>query len=81
MSTINDGGPAFPCSPEQSLRMHGSSGPGMTLRDYFAAKVLPSVYTEYVRQANIEGFDEHWETGVALDAYRIADAMIAARGK
>lgn len=75
MDKINDGGPAFPVQDAGKLQAHG-----MTLRDYFAAKVLPSVYTECVRQANIEGFDEHWETGVALDAYRIADAMIAARG-
>ena len=47
---------------------------GMTLRDYFASKAM---------QANLsvirEFPDEHWRMGLALDAYCMADAMIAAR--
>ena len=47
---------------------------GMTLRDYFAAKAM---------QANLtvisEFPDEHWRMGLALDAYRMADAMLKAR--
>lgn len=56
--------------------------PGMTLRDYFAAKVLPAVYAEAVREMNISGYpDEHWRIGIALDAYAMADAMLGARPK
>lgn len=51
----------------------------MPLRDYFAAKVLPSVYKEYVMGARIKGWDENWKLGVALDAYAMADAMLKAR--
>ena len=47
---------------------------GMTLRDYFAAKAMAATL------AHIDTFpDETWRTGVALDAYRMADAMLAVR--
>ncbi len=45
-------------------------GKGMTLRDYFAAKALSSVI------ANGSTFES-----IAINAYRIADAMIAERAK
>jgi hypothetical protein len=54
-----DGGPAFP--------MRGIN-PGMTLRDYFAAKALPVVYgTGYAPAV------------IATRAYALADAMLEAR--
>lgn len=74
---IKDGGPAFPS--------HGSMGEvtheGMTLRDYFAAKVAPALYSELCAgwRANEFPVDDSWADGLALDAYRIADAMLAAR--
>jgi len=43
--------------------------PGMTLRDYFAAKTIPQIYPN-------NNFDY---TQVAATAYAIADAMLAAR--
>lgn len=47
---------------------------GMTLRDYFAAKAMQSLL------ATINEFpDEHWRTGIAIDAYQIADAMLMIR--
>ena len=50
--------------------------PGMSLRDYFAAKAMAATL------AHIDTFpDETWRTGVALDAYRMADAMLAARNQ
>ena len=55
---------------------------GMTLRDYFAAKVLGDVYA-YVMSEAKEGSgifqDPDWRHGIALDAYAMADAMLKAR--
>ena len=76
MSTKNDGGPAFPIgsTPEEW-------GNGMTLRDYFASKVLPAIYADCM--AEIEKYGIHrqseWLDNVAKDAYQIADSMLKAR--
>ena len=75
---INDGAPAFPCQFSGTTR---SDAAGMTLRDYFAARVMPAVYSEYCSSAEKVGFDEGWMMGVAMDAYAMADAMLAAREK
>lgn len=48
---------------------------GMTLRDYFAAAVLPAVYTVYVNEHALN-FDE-----IAEDTYQLANAMLFARIK
>ena len=74
MSEINDGGPAFPADPQwlspknidQSERMAS----GMSLRDYFAAKLMPAIWT--MRNP----LNDH---DCALMAYRMADAMLRAR--
>ena len=63
MSTLNDGGPAFP-------RDHAHDGHnGLSLRDYFAAKAM---------QELIAGgsTDRHQ---IAQAAYLVSDAMIKAR--
>ena len=96
MSTINDGGPAFPMQEPQAIHAYavaaidGITDPderdraylkaraeavgGATLRDYFATKAMQSLLL------TIDEFpDEHWRTGVAMDAYLMADAMLAAR--
>lgn len=79
---IYNGGPAFPTG---SWEYDGQNNvlpyqeEGMTLRDYFAAKAMPSVYSGYCESARKLGFDEDWELGVAIDAYRMADAMLKAR--
>jgi hypothetical protein len=75
MSNTNTGGAAFPV-PGLHRAEHNN---GMTLRDYFAAKAMPSVYTDYCESANVIGFEENWRDGVALDAYAMADAMLKAR--
>jgi hypothetical protein len=68
--------PAFP-------RTYSHDGHnGMTLRDYFAAAALPAIYSESVAIMEKEGFpDEAWRTGIAMDAYAMADAMLAERDK
>jgi hypothetical protein len=79
MSSINDGGPAFPVADYD----HQTFSPGtvdeerrllsgMSLRDYFAAKALPAVYEQAMRDAS-EGsglfHDPDWRLGLAHDAY------------
>lgn len=76
-AAINTGGPAFPTLPEHGFN---NGEPGITARDYFAAKALQSV------------LDGSWpdlqlspKSGLtpiensAVFAYEIADAMLAAR--
>lgn len=52
---------------------------GMSLRDYFAAKALPSVYTYFVADGPNCFSSPDWRVGIALDCYLIADAMLSAR--
>jgi hypothetical protein len=64
MTTIDDGGPAFP--------RHGyNSNDGMTLRDWFAGQALAGLASYVTKGAT---FDD-----IAKDAYAIADAMLRAR--
>mgnify|MGYP000272854830 CR=1 FL=1 len=76
MST-NDGGPAFPaltmlCGSDTVVAScHNSAQPGMSLRDWFAGQAIIALYqtdrSEYPTSKDAE------------QAYRIADAMLAAR--
>lgn len=79
MTTVNDGGPAFPgqwfdfqpLTGEQVVREQWG---GMSIRDYFAAKAMQSLL------ATIDTYpDEHWRDGLSMDAYMMADAMLKAR--
>lgn len=79
---IKDGGPAFPVIPPGDMPS-GFPYPdsGMTLRDYFAAKVLPSVFLDFqtsVRNGECES-DRMWKNEIAATVYGMADAMLAAR--
>ena len=48
--------------------------PGMELRDYFAAQAIGPLLQQ------IETYpDENWRLGIAIDAYAMADAMLAVR--
>lgn len=81
MSEQYNGGPAFPVDTRGSGETedagvfgHQTSNttwqfPGMTLRDYFAAKALANIYTN----------DEGNPDKVAEWAYQVADAMLAKR--
>lgn len=65
---------AFPYEEKNHDGSYYYRTPGMTLRDYFAAKALPTCL------ASCDEFpDENWRIGVAMDAYAMADAMLAAR--
>jgi hypothetical protein len=73
---MNDktGGPAFPVADD------ASDMPGMTLRDYFAAKAMPATMAEFE-----DGWKQHaYESETFLQwaaerAYAMADAMLKAR--
>lgn len=67
MSTINDGGPAFPVASEVS----GWHSNGMTLRDWFAGQAMAGLASYIVKGATFEN--------VVEDAYKMADAMLKAR--
>ena len=71
------GRPAFPVP---ATEWHGSDS-GMDLRDHFAGKALGLCYAQYLNYAEGNGFQDDWRTGVAIDAYMMADAMIAARSR
>lgn len=83
MSQIDDGGSAFP-NPEmgQSHFADVCAYPGMSLRDYFAAQAMPVILEQvllashYVEMPAGKPIDGH---EVAVDAYAVADAMLAAR--
>ncbi len=79
MSEINTGGPAFPrpfsvddVDPDISYPAHT----GMTLRDYFAAKVMQGLCS---LPADFESGRDSFEMAAKI-AYEQADAMLHARG-
>lgn len=65
--------PAFP-STNQGPTTAPEIYYGMTLRDYFAAKAMQ---VDYELAKNYS--DPDWRIGVALDAYKMADAMLRVR--
>ena len=70
MSTQDTGGPAFPFTDSASPHEY----PGMTLRDYFAAKMMHA----FLASPLLHTYDM---TLIAGDAYRAADAMLKARNQ
>ena len=81
---INDGGPAFPVTLFEGQTLGDGTANGMTLRDYFAAKAMQANYAAYMdemrQDAESEMFRGDWEGDIACFAYRMADAMLRARG-
>lgn len=55
----------------------------MDMRDKIALKMMPALYTEMWQSVRLSGYlppsDEFWAEALAIDAYRIADAMIKVR--
>jgi len=72
MSTKDDGGPAFPITPDNLFDLQ--RGAGMSLRDYFAAKSLEAILRQLDR-----GIRPGDCIRAAEDAYFMADAMLTAR--
>lgn len=89
MSDSITGGPAFPAGNVRKERQRpGDAGsdfyiaayseprhPGMTLRDYFAAKAIQGMFASDTNDWNEEG---NWEAR-ADAAYAMADAMLRTR--
>jgi hypothetical protein len=66
MNYAEAGGPAFPRGEIQTA-------PGMTLRDYFAAKAMHHWLSLPI--------DDDQRQKLGAEAYKVADAMLKARGK
>lgn len=71
--SIETGGPAFPKAGLDAWNQAKTIHPGMTLRDYFAAKAMQGLMTVVDC--------EKWEEKTARIAYMVADAMIKERAK
>jgi hypothetical protein len=80
-----DGGPAFPNAKLVEVRCPETGNPqdtyvvpvgGMTLRDYFAALAMQGIITGQVTRQNAEPAYRR----IALDAFLMAETMIAVRG-
>ena len=84
MSDKNTGGPAFPCDnivvrkPNGSLSDHVSD-PGMTLRDYFAAKAMQALIAHHGDVSSI--CDRDSRVSLHFAAYDHADRMLEMRDK
>lgn len=74
------GGPAFPVHPGMASALGccpSSTDAGMTLRDYFAAKVLPVLISE---AADLDEDDfPSKRRALSKEAYMWADSMLEAR--
>ena len=79
-NTKNTGGPAFPTAMEEHHEgvLHFDM-PGMTLRDYFAAKALPAIVAAYVEANGRLSSTDHIHYNCSAHAYKMADAMLIAR--
>lgn len=75
MSARNTGGPAFPVARDEAFPKDSEAGmskPGMSLRDYFAAKAMVHIHAR-----DVNGVASPEITANA--AYAMADAMLKAR--
>lgn len=76
----NTGGPAFPV--EKRWAVPNERFEGMTLRDYFAAKVLSGyMATSYPAEGLKHVSVEENDAMIAQHCYALADAMLAEREK
>lgn len=79
MSNTNNGGPAFP-QPDMSADVDVIQGhPGMTLRDYFAAKAMSAYIATYPCPGLEYNEPQPAACDIAADAYAMANAMLSAR--
>lgn len=74
MSAQDNGGSAFPEVPGDFNAYEGRAG--MTLRDYFAAKVMAALAADASRSPDTVYMNYE---AAARESYKLADAMLAAR--
>lgn len=75
---IDDGGPAFPHTVKNDDGTYFACESGISIRDWFAGQALAGLLSHSFE----DGSDFLHETGpdaAAYQAYRMADAMLAAR--
>jgi hypothetical protein len=66
--------PAFPVFHQNEITGYiPPESAGMTLRDYFAAKAMQAIVSKEVSHVS-------WVDEYAKNAYKMADAMLKARG-
>ena len=80
---MNDGGPAFPHTHIIGINgmLHDAqSVGGMSLRAYFAGQIIGSCLQDLTQSvlAGRCGAPEGWRDGIAQEAVKIADSLIAA---
>nr|WP_282562113.1 hypothetical protein [Providencia stuartii] len=68
------GGAAFPASGRPDMQFVAQEG--MNLRDYLAAKAMQPMIAYFGEQA----FSDYSMNEISEEAYRMADAMLKARG-
>ena len=72
--------PTFSINDEARVTAVGGDG-GMDLRDYFAAKAMQSLMTNFLAEDLDLNDPTGWMEGLSMDAYSMADFMIAERNK
>ncbi|KAB0573407.1 hypothetical protein [Brucella pituitosa] len=82
MAEIKTGGAAFPCEGGSEGGLYAD--PGMTLRDYFAAKALQGFLSsryvsDFIKEVGNFSTDADVRRNLATNAYLYADAMLTAR--
>ena len=75
MSTVNNGGPAFPFEEKHTDGTHYHAHAGMTLRDYLAAKAMQACPMPQGHMHDVPVIYER----IASHAYKMADAMLKVR--
>lgn len=74
-NTPDDGGPAFPVSEEAARGKVAAVYGGMSLRDHYAGLAMQGILANHNACPDRQ---EHFDN-IAVDAIRMADAMIRAR--
>jgi hypothetical protein len=82
MRKINDGGPIHPIPEVRDMDGNGimAGWNGMSLRDWFAGQALTGLMV-MISADKHELPEPKGPVGCAIEAYRLADAMLAERSK
>ena len=72
---------AFPIAWQSPITGKTTINQGITMRDYFAAKAIPTLIGNFLSK-DLDLTDPNgWMDGLAMDAYSMADAMMKARSE